>query len=98
MLPPFPNIHINVIVRDTHLPLELQGKDLCPNPYTTRYGFDNPKWLERVNPILEEYERTQKRCRLIRTELLAAAYSPDRVAKWLGEGNWTLVDMMMGIA
>ena len=109
MLPPFPNIHVNVCMDTTNLPPELL--DINQTIKQTYRGDvlashntpDNPSWLARINPILEEYERKgriQQRTCLIRPELLAAAHCPERVAKWLGEGegNWGLVDTMMGIA
>lgn len=71
------------------------GEDVDQITYTA-------EWITKVNPILEEINeqiRIRKRCRLIRAELLTAAHNPKRVAKWLGEGegNWTLVDAMLGI-
>lgn len=111
-LPPFP--HTDIVVKLSHLNnlpkslllLKPTVKDLFR---TTVMGEDisqityTADWITKVNPILKEIEgqvRIRKRCRLIRTELLASAHSPERVAKWLGEGggNWTLVDTMLGIA
>lgn len=105
MLPPFPNINVKVHLFGTHLPLELldiDSTDYNGLPYIYN-DPNNPTWLARINPILEEYERKgriQQRSRLIRPELLVTAHSPERVAKWLGDGdgNWALVDTILGIA
>lgn len=96
-LPPFPHTKVYVGLFRTNLPKEiLYGKFHDDSQQT----YD-AEWIKNVNPTLEEMDsqhRIQKRCRLFRSELLAAAHNPDRVAKWLGEGDWELVDMMLGVA
>ena len=106
-LPQFPHSKAVISISGTKLPPELlytPEEDTGYEPFgITITHKRRPEWIARVNPLLEDMDeknRIQRRCRLLQGELRETVFSPERVAKWLGEGegNWDLVDAMMGIA
>jgi len=93
LIPPLPEKDLYVSIIYTRLPAHLAPEN--------RFGIGYTGWISRVNPLLKELwekNRTQKRCRLVQEELKLTAHSPERVAKWLGDGDWDLLDRMLGIA
>ncbi len=52
------------------------------------------KWFRRERKRL--YEEMEARMRRIRDDLMAAAWHPKRVEKWLDQGGFELLDMMNG--
>jgi hypothetical protein len=57
--------------------------------------WDLPKWI-RADQQKVVRERVQKRTRALRQEIVAAAYHPRRVEKWLEQCGWDFLDVMLG--
>ncbi len=57
--------------------------------------WDIPKWL-RAEQEKERKNRIQKRSRELRQEIVAAAYHPRRVERWLEQRGWDILEEMMG--
>jgi hypothetical protein len=57
--------------------------------------WDLPKWI-RAEQEKAVKERIQKRTRELRQEIVAAAYHPRRVEKWLEQCGFDFLDVMMG--
>ncbi len=57
--------------------------------------WDVPKWF-RAHQEKEVRERVQKRTRELRQEIVAAAYHPRRVERWLEQCGWDFLDVMLG--
>lgn len=53
---------------------------------------ENAKYHQKA----ESRERIQKRCRELRQEIIAAAYHPRRVERWLELKGWDVLDEMLG--
>jgi len=57
--------------------------------------WDVPKWF-RAHQQTEIRERVQKRTRMLRQEIVAAAYHPRRVERWLEARGWDILEEMLG--
>jgi hypothetical protein len=57
--------------------------------------WDIPKWIRAEQEKVVK-ERVQKRTRELRQEIVAAAYHPKRVEKWLEQCGFDFLDVMMG--
>jgi len=57
--------------------------------------WDMPKWIRAEQETVAK-ERIQKRARELRQEIVAAAYHPRRVEKWLEQCGFDFLDVMMG--
>lgn len=57
--------------------------------------WDLPRWI-RIKQKEESRARQQKRCRDLRQEIVAAAYHPRRVERWLEQRGWGILDEMLG--
>jgi len=57
--------------------------------------WDLPRWL-RAEQEKERKLRIQKRARELRQEIVAAAYHPRRVEKWLEQCGFDFLDVMLG--
>jgi hypothetical protein len=57
--------------------------------------WDAPKWI-RAEQEKERKVRIQKRTRSLRQEIVAAAYHPRRVEKWLKQCGFDFLDVMLG--
>jgi len=57
--------------------------------------WDLPKDI-RIQQEWDARQRQQKRCRDLRQEIVAEAYKPTRVEKWLEAGGFDFLDMMLG--
>lgn len=73
---------------------------LWENGYKWGVGsyWATPKFLRQMHEGRDEIaqERAQKRCRALRQEIVAAAYHPRRVERWLEERGWDILEEMMG--
>ncbi len=54
-----------------------------------------PRWFREYQQK-ESRERVQKRTRELRQEIVAAAYHPRRVERWLEQRGWDILEEMMG--
>ncbi len=70
----------------------LQPRDLWKGPEN---HWDAPNWI-RAEQEEERKVRIQKRTRDLRQEIVAAAYHPKRVERWLEECGWDFLDVMLG--
>ncbi len=70
----------------------LQPRELWSGPENY---WSMPKWL-REDQEEETKVRIQKRTRALRQEIVAAAYHPRRVERWLEECGWDFLDVMLG--
>jgi hypothetical protein len=50
--------------------------------------------MEQYGQIQEEKKRTQERCKVIKEDLMATAWHPRRVEKWLETGGFELLEAM----
>jgi hypothetical protein len=57
--------------------------------------WDMPVWF-RMHQQKEAMTRVQKRTRALRQEIVAAAYHPKRVERWLEQRGWDILEEMMG--
>lgn len=53
------------------------------------------KFLRQMHERIAQ-ERAQTRCRTLRQELIAAAYHPRRVERWLEARGWDILEEMLG--
>lgn len=93
--------------RLTSLPLDIPDSlteiwaEGCPKlprwirEYSSSY-WDLPKVVRIQREETASRERQQKRCRDLRQEIVAEAYKPARVEKWLDAGGFDFLDMMLG--
>jgi len=70
----------------------LRPRDLWEGPENY---WDMPKWLRAEQEKVRKV-RIQKRTRDLRQEIVAAAYHPRRVEKWLEQCGFDFLDVMMG--
>ncbi len=106
-LPPFPHTNVIISITNSKMPESLLKKSHihvnASGHRVLQYDETDAEWIARINPTLEELyvmHRNQMRCGLLRQELLSTALCPERVEKWLGDGDekcWELVDTMMGV-
>jgi len=60
------------------------------------YAYWNVAKLFRTHQQTEIRERVQKRTRALRQEIVAAAYHPRRVERWLEQRGFDFLEVMMG--
>lgn len=76
------------------------GADKLPDEIGFSFNYsDNPRWIrnkQKKQRETESRERQQKRCRALRQEIVAAAYHPKRVERWLEARGWDILEEMLG--
>lgn len=76
------------------------GCDNLPDEIGYSFNYsDLPRWIriqQKKKRDAESRERVQKRCRMLRQEIVAAAYHPRRVERWLEMKGWDFLEEMMG--
>jgi len=79
---------------------DLVDEWLWRNGYKWGVGsyWATPKFLRQMHEGREEFaqERVQKRTRALRQEIVAAAYHPRRVERWLEARGWDILEEMLG--
>lgn len=67
--------------------------------YQSFSWWDLPRWIrnqQKEKREKESRERVQTRCRELRQEIVAAAYHPRRVERWLEQRGWGILDEILG--
>ena len=86
-LPPLP---------DTLKELWAGGCDRLPHELGSQFVAELVAENARYHQKAESRERQQKRCRALRQEIVAAAYHPRRVERWLELKGWDVLEEMLG--
>jgi hypothetical protein len=63
------------------------------------YESGSVELVEYQDGVIEHFDNVlgiQQRCKLIKEELMAEAFHPKNIEKWLDVGGWKLFDMMTG--
>jgi hypothetical protein len=63
------------------------------------YESGSVELVEYKDGVIEHFDNVlgiQQRCKLIKEELMAEAFHPKNIQKWLDVGGWKLFDMMAG--